>query len=322
MKVNFKKVALGMMLGISMISLAACGSSDSGSKGDGVAFDSEINGKTYTVEFDKTPERAVSLAGFSTEIMLDLGLEDQMAGYAYQDNPVTEEYTDAIAKVKELSKENPSPEVLLNEKPDFLTGWASSFGEKRFTPEFCKDNNIKFYLPRVEYDGATMETVYEDYMNIGKIFGVEDVAKEKVEKMKSDIAAIHDKVKDEEKVRVFIYDSGEETPFTAGKSLPTDMIRLAGGENVFGKEKQKWLDVSWEKVIEADPEWIIVMKYDASDDADAKVELLKSHPALQNVTAVKNGNIFVMGLSDVLAGPRDVKAIQTMAEHFHPEAFQ
>lgn len=322
MNLKLKKAALGLMLSTSVIALAACGSGGSNGSGDGVSFDNEIDGKKYTVEYDKHPERAVSLAGFTTEILLDLGLEDKMAGYAFQDNPVPDEFKDAIAKVKELAKENPSQEVLLDAKPDFLTGWLSSFGEKNFSPKFNEDNNIKFYLPRVEYDGATMETVYEDYMNIGKIFGVEDVAKKKVEKMKEEIQMVSDKVKDEKKVKVFIFDSGEETAFTAGSSLPTDMIRLAGGENVFGKEKKKWLDVSWEKVIEADPECIIVMKYDVSDDADGKIALLKNHPALKEVKAIKNNNIFVMGLSDVLAGPRDAKAIKTMAEHFHPGLFK
>lgn len=322
MKRQVKVILTSLLVGSMVLGLASCGGAKKSESDKGFTLSNEIEGKEYEITYDKVPERAVSVAGFTTEMMLSLGLEDKMVGYSYQDNEVPEEYADAIAKVKNLAKENPSQEVLLNEKPDFLTGWVTAFNDKTFPPQFCEDNGIKIYVPRVEYPNATMDTVYEDYKNLGKIFGVEDKAEKQVSKMKKEIAEVEEKVKDEKPVKVFIYDSGEKEPFTASAGLPTDMIKKAGGENVFAGEKDNWLNVSWEKVVEANPDQIIITKYNVSDDANAKKEFLMNNPALKDVKAIKDGNVFIMGLSEIIGGPRNPGGIKTMAEHFHPEAFK
>lgn len=322
MNKNLKKIIAGSFVGALVLSTASCGGSSSSSGDGSITLDNKVGEKSYSITYEKDQKRAVSVAGFTTEMMLDLGLEDKMVGYAYQDNPVPKEFEKAISKIKELSKQNPSQEVLLAEKPDFLTGWISAFADKYFPPSFLEKNNIKMYIPRVEYAKPTMETVYEDYTNLGKIFKVEEKAKSIIEKMKKEISEIEDKVKSAQAVKVFVFDSGEEAPFTAGAGLPTDMIKRAGGKNVFGDLEENWTDVSWEKVVEANPDFIIVMKYDDSDDADGKIALLKKNPALKNIKAVKEDKIFVMGLSDVVAGPRNPSAIKLMAEKFHPELFK
>ena len=50
------------------------------------------------VTFEKAPERVVSLAGFATEMLLALGLEDRIVGYAWQDNDVLPQYQEAFEK--------------------------------------------------------------------------------------------------------------------------------------------------------------------------------------------------------------------------------
>ncbi|MCY3035213.1 TroA family protein, partial [Aerococcus mictus] len=136
----------------------------------------ELKGQTYEQTFDQSPERAVSLSGFTTEMLLALGLEDKMVGYAYQDNEVLPEYKEALSQVKELSDQNPSKEVLIASQPDFVTGWTSSFSDKNFPPQFLNDNQMKFYVPLSEAPNATMDTVYQDFQNFGRIFAVEDRA--------------------------------------------------------------------------------------------------------------------------------------------------
>lgn len=282
-----------------------------------------IEGVEYEVEFSEVPQRAISLSGFMTEMFLSLGLEDSMVGYGYQDNAVLPQYEEALSKVEEISKaENPSKEVVLSKEPDFMTGWKSTFSEKNFNKEFCDTNGISIYIPRSEYPNAGMEEVYTDFENMGKIFGVEDRAQEIIATMQREIASIEEKVADKEKVKVFIFDSGEAAPFTASAGLATDMISKAGGENVFAGTEKNWMEVSWEAVIEKDPEVIIIMDYDASNPASEKEEFLLHYAPIAEVSAIKNERIFTLGLSDVLAGERDVQTIQEMARQFHPEAFE
>lgn len=48
----------------------------------------EINGVIYQFEFDKIPQKAVSLSQFTTEIMLKLGLKNNMAGTAFLEEEI------------------------------------------------------------------------------------------------------------------------------------------------------------------------------------------------------------------------------------------
>lgn len=286
-----------------------------------VTIRNTIDGKTEETTFTDVPQRAVSLSGFATQMMLALGLEDKMVGYGYMDNEIPDKYKDAFSKLTCLADGNPSQEQLLAVEPDFLTGWASTFSEKNFPLSFCDENGIKAYVPQVEYAPASMESVYKDFENLGSIFGVEDRAKEIVSDMKNRVQAVQDAVKNENPVKVFIYDSGEDAPFTASAGLPTDMISLAGGKNVFADTKSNWTSVDWEDVINANPDYIIVMDYIASDPIQDKINFLKSDDALSNITAIKNNNISVIGLTDVTGCYESVDAIEQMAKTFHPDCF-
>lgn len=287
-----------------------------------VTIPTELNGTDYEITYSEVPERVVTLANFTTEMLLELGLSDKIVGYGYMDNEVPEEYAEEFSKLTCLSEaSNPSQEDLLAAEPDFLTGWYSTFSDTNFPYDFCEENGIVPYIPRVEYAPATMESVYEDFENLGEIFQVQEKSEEIVADMKDRVKAVQDAVAGEEEVSVFIYDSGEDAPFTASAGLPTDMIQLAGGKNIFADTEKNWMSAAWEDVIAAEPECIIVMDYIASDPIDQKIEFLKNSDILADVPAVKNDNIIVIGLTDVTGCYKSVDAIETMAKAFHPDCF-
>lgn len=209
----------------SLLAAACSPDSKSGERKDPSASDvvtvtSEVEGVEYTMEFPEAPTRAVSIGGFTTEMMLALGLEDNMAGTAFEDNEILPEYKAAYESIPILSDREPSQEVLLSASPDFITGWASVISEQHYSVDFLQKNNIKFFVPRSEYTGAGIDSVYEDFRILGRIFRVEDKAKEVVADMQRKINGVHDKVKAYDPVKVFLYDSGEDAPFTVGASLP------------------------------------------------------------------------------------------------------
>ena len=76
----------------------------------------------------------------------------------------------------------------------------------------------------------SIDAVYEDFTNLGEIFQIQDKAEKIVTDMKTRIDAVQTAVSEKEPVSVFVYDSGEDAPFTASAGLPTDMIELAGGK--------------------------------------------------------------------------------------------
>jgi iron complex transport system substrate-binding protein len=293
-----------------------------GKDAGGVSVESTLNGTDYTVNFPEAPRRAVSLSHFTTEMMLALGLEKQMAGVAWMDDEPLPEFKEAFSTIPVLSDRYPSREALLDAEPDFVTGWISAFSDKNFSPSFLEQNGIKIYLPRTEYLGANMDSVYEDFTLLGRIFRVEAKAASIIEDMRASIEAISKKTAAALPVTVFVYDSGDTAPYTVGNALPSDLIRLAGGKNIYGEESKKWLSVQWESVVEWNPDWIIVMQSYSSNDAAKRMNFLKTNAATQRLDAVKNNRIFVIELSDITGGPRNPATVETLAKHFHPELFR
>ncbi|MDO4866043.1 MAG: ABC transporter substrate-binding protein [Clostridia bacterium] len=285
-----------------------------------VTITNTYNGEDFDITYDN-PQRIVSTAGFTTEMLLALGLEDRIVGYSYMDNEIFPAYKEAFDKLNCLSDEWPSDEVLLSVEPDFVTGWASGFSDKHYNQAFCETNGILPYVPKVEGENASIGEAYEDLTNLGEIFGVQDRAAEVINDMQTRIAAVEAATKDAETVRVFIYDSGEDEPFTLGAGLASDMIAAAGGKNIFEDDFNYWGTVAWESVIDRDPEYIIVMDYFAGGNTQEKIDFLKNNEALADVTAVREGNIFVLGLTDVTGGVRNAEAIETMGHNFHADLF-
>lgn len=81
--------------------------------------------------------------------------------------------------------------------------------------------------------------MYQDIRNIGRIFKVEDRADKLIESLKNSASDVFQTIESkvgtvEEPLRVFVYDSGGDAPFTATQTILNEMIRVAGGENIFG----------------------------------------------------------------------------------------
>ena len=319
MKTTILKAALAFSLCALFAPLLGCSKkveqAAASSAAAAVTIVTQANGQDYTMTFTEAPRRAVSASGFTTEMMLALGLEKSMAGTAWPDNDVLPQFKAAYDSVPVLSNKYPSQEVFLAASPDFLTGWKSVVSEKNFPPDFLQKNNINFFIPYSEYSGS-IDAVYKDFTALGQIFRVEHQADKIITDMKNKINALRDKLKNEKPVRVFVYDSGAETPYTAGAALVSDLIRLAGGENVFAGGGKYWMTVQWETVVEKNPEWIVVMEYSSSE-----INTLKTKAALQGIDAVKNSRLMMLTLTDVTAGIRNTGAVERMAKNFHPQAF-
>lgn len=318
-----KKLKLILMAGVLICNtvLVGCSTTKEEKASDKVkslVISNDVEGEVVDIEYTEVPERVVSLAGFTTEMLLALGLEDKIVGYAFQDNEVLPQYKESFEKLNAIAKTGqPSVESVLELEPDFYIGWA---GSETYTYDFLTQNGMTTYTPRVEYSTlTTMEEVYEDFENLGKIFKVEDKAKEIIDTMKSEIEEVEKRVKDKETKSVFIYDSGEEEAFTAANGLPSELIKSAGGKNVFEGGNKNWIRASWENVVEANPEYIIIMTYSGSENVDEKIEFLKNHEALKDIDAIKNENFLVLGLTDVTAGERNADAVKTIADFLHPE---
>ena len=281
------------------------------------------------VTFEAAPQRAVSNDVNLTEMMLALKLQDRMVGYTGVSGWKTldEKIREGVQELPELSPKYPTKEVLLGADADFyFAGW--NYGMKvggEVTPETLAPFGVKVYeltescIHIMGKAKPTMDDMFVDLLNLGRIFGVEDRAEELVAGYRADLDAITTRIGGIEKpVRVFVYDSGEEKPFTSGRfGIPTAMIEAAGGVNVMEDVDKSWTEVSWEPVIERNPEVVVIVNY-GEVTAEQKIAFMKTNPAFKNLDAVKNDRFVVLEYVEATPGPRNVDAISRLADAFHP----
>lgn len=293
-----------------------------------VEFTYSDGANDYNVEVKTPRQKAVTLSQFMTEMLLALGLEDRMVGTALLDNPILPEFEEAYNNIPELKvgeSHSVSKEGFIATGADFVSGWDSSISDQTTgAPDELIEKDITPFMAKSYNSDATVETVYEDFELLGKIFGVEDKATEVINKMKSDIKAVTDKVgdiKEEDRVKMMVYDSGENDAMVVGSGLANNLIELAGGNNIFAKDANKpYINVSWESIVAENPEVILVTDFLAGDPVENKIEFLKKHPALKDVPAIKNNKIYVVGLADLSPGIRNPKLIEQMYGYFFEES--
>ncbi len=293
------------------------------------AFNVSIENCGFTQIFTAPPERAVSLTQHTTEIMLALGLQDKMVGTAYLDDAILPQYEAAYNKIPVLSDKYPSREVLLGAAPDFvISGFASAFErpENAGPREDLLALDIHSYLStgacRERVGPLTMDDIYIDFLNLGKIFDVEERAEEVVASMKREVEAVEAKVGAlDEKLRVLLYDSGEDKAFTAACCGSANLVvEAAGGINLFNDLEGNYKSASWEAVVERDPEVIVLIEAGWSTSAE-KEQILLTNKALADITAVKNKRFVIVPFSSTSPGVRVPTLITTLAKAFYPDKF-
>lgn len=278
------------------------------------------------VTFDAAPSRAISNDVNLTEMMLVLGLRDHMVGYTGISGWKTldAEMREGVAELPELSAKYPSKEVLAAEDADFFfAGW--NYGMKvggEVTPETLEPLGIKVYEltescihvgPKA---GISMDDMYADILNLGTIFGVEDRAQALVEGYKAHLAEVTKDVDRSKPLRVFVYDSGEKAPFTAGKyAMPTALIEAAGGVNIMDDLEKSWAEIGWEPVVERNPEVVVIVNY-GDVTAEQKIAYMKANPAFANIDAVQNDRFVVLEYVEATPGPRNIKAVEKLVAGF------
>ena len=280
-----------------------------------------------TVTFENPPERAVSNDVNLTEMMLVLGLADQMVGYTGISGWKTldAEMRLGVKELPELSAKYPTKEVLVGADADFFfAGW--NYGMKvggEVTPETLKPFGIKVYELTescshiMDKQKASLKDMYNDILNLGKIFEVEDRAKALVANYKSELESFKANLKNtDERLRVFVYDSGEDAPFTAGRyAMPTALVEVGGGQNIMDDFYKSWGTVTWEEVVDRDPQVVVIVNY-GDVTAEQKREYMMSNPAFKNISAIKNNRFVTLEYVEATPGPRNIKAVKKLADAF------
>ncbi|MDO6965942.1 ABC transporter substrate-binding protein [Rhizobium alvei] len=297
------------------------------------AFPVTVESCGTPITFDAAPKRAVIQDINMSKMAFALGLQPSIVGVAGISGwyKLDDTFKAQQGSIPELSPKYASMENILAANPDFFfAGWY--YGMKpggEVTPDTLAPHGIKTLVLTescVHLDknrpAASMDLLFGDIEKLGKIFGKDAEAEKLVSGWKAELAEIKTKVGDKGGSRVFLYDSGEDKPFTAGKfAITTAMIAAAGGENIMSDMETSWGTTDWESVAARNPEFLVLLDYQDGAGYRKLLDFLKAHPAMKETDAVKNERFVALRYEELTPGPDNIAAIGKIARALHPEAF-
>ncbi|WP_246739752.1 ABC transporter substrate-binding protein [Martelella sp. HB161492] len=286
--------------------------------------------------YEKAPEHAVTLSNNATELMLALGLQDHMAGTSYMAAlKISPQYSEAYNAVPVLSPLVATTEQLVDANADFVyAGYPDGFSESRHSRAQLQDLGMKTHL---NPEGCNLgqfgfDGLFDEIRSIAGIFGVPERGDALIGAISERLDAIDAKLAGADAVPVFIFNGGESAPNAVlGNAMLSDVVKRAGGQNIFGDVDNRFGQVSWEQVADRNPEAIVVFYSGTAGgkvvtDPDgalgqARIDILKATPTIAGTDAIENGRF--IPISSVLGqpGPSSIDAVERLARAFHPDVF-
>lgn len=259
--------------------------------------------------------RAVSTAQFTTEILLSIGADDQIIGTSFLDDEILPNLKEQYLKIPVLAERAPTKEQFYSLNPNFLIGWNSIATEKYLgVPEELRENGIEIYFTKSQ-NSSKIDDIYYDILTLGKKFNVEKNAQKVVNNMKKEIESLNIN-RSKTPIKVFAYDGQEMAPYViGGGGIGNTLIEMSGGTNIFKDSNFSFGTGTWEKVIDENPEYIIIVDYGRVKWED-KVKFLKERSPISDLKAVKENKFIIIPLSYLSAGIRVPKAIKLMSDGF------
>ncbi len=280
-----------------------------------------------TITFTQMPQKVLCCHLYAAENMVMLGLEQYIAGKNVPANPAELPLDELKPRFEGIPEVERSHENAVALGTDLVIGQVSAFKEAGWGSyeQFASKGIPCLTISGTLVQDETIENVYEDIENLGKIFKVEDRAAQLIASIQGQIAEVQAAVKEvpeAERIKVFVLDTfnGNEI-YTTSSGLQSNLIELAGGVNTTrGMADSRWFHTSVETLVETNPDVIILNDYGAQTITE-KLDFLNSNPALQEVEAVKNQAYLTIPLVAVMQDVRAASACRTFAEYFYPECF-
>ncbi len=262
------------------------------------------------VIFSFPPERIVSLAPNITEILYSLGLDEEIVGVSNHCNFPEK----AKRKVRVGSYISLDFEKITSLNPDLII--ATGAGNTREMVDRLGKLGFQTYVifPK------NFDDILQSIIHIGQVVNRDREARGIVEGMRRRSQRVIELTKNLPRPKVFVQ-IGDAPIVTVGKgSFADDLLRLAGGENIAGKEKGVYPRFGMEEILKRSPEVIVISSMNPKGDYQ---KILQEWTRWKTIPAVKNGRIYLID-SDLLdrPSPRIINGLEELARVLHPERFK
>jgi iron complex transport system substrate-binding protein len=243
------------------------------------------------------------------EILFALGLGDKVIGVT--------EYCDYPEEAKEKPKigtfTTPNLEAILSLEPDLVLATGGVQAEILGRME-------ELGLTVFAVNPMTFEQTVEDIRKIGEITGAVEEAEGIARDMEERAEAVAKRVRELEaegkkRPRVFYEIYYENNVWTAGKSsIISDLISLAGGENIGDVEASDYYEFSVERLMAENPQVYLVGSGSMSNPGD-----VTRRPGWDRMEAVREGRVYVIDEDLVYrTGPRLIQGLEAIHRALFP----
>ena len=260
------------------------------------------------VSIDEVPETIISLMPSNTEILYALDEGSRIIGVTEFDD-----YPEEVTEKEQVAGMEWNVEKIIDLQPDVVYAHEMSMPAADVAIQQLRDAGISvFVMPNAE----SFDETFQQIRTIAAHLRVDERAEQIVNEMKETIEDVQAMKGDRPTRSVFVETSAAPDIYAPGNgTFIQEMLDMIGADNVV--KEDGWVSYSTERVIEENPDVIIVM-YDYVPNA---VEELKERSGYETLTAVKEQRVYQVD-ENLLSrtGPRLAEGLRALAEAIYGES--
>jgi iron complex transport system substrate-binding protein len=250
--------------------------------------------------------RVISLVPAATETIIALGASDRLVARTRYDRDSSVTHLPVVG-----GGLDPSLEAIITLSPDLVILWAS---DKR------TDLRGRLQVAGIATMALSLEDTTDAYRAIevlGQALGRETARDTLLQQLRMSLKETQALARTRPRRRVF-YVVYNDPPMTAGAgTFITQLLGVAGGENIFGQVETKWPTVALEEVVRRDPDIIVLP---VGEMPARTIDRLRQEPGWRDLRAVRSGCVAQIN-ADIAnrPGPNVARAARELYRLIHNE---
>jgi len=176
----------------------------------------------------------------------------------------------------------------------------------------------------VSLEPNALADVWDDIRRVAASCGIADRGEEVVAQLQAEMRRISERACARSRHPSVACIEWHEPLMAAGNWVP-ELVEMAGAVNLFGQAGAHSPWMTWQQLVDADPDVIISMPcgFDLARTC-AEMYWLTDRPKWEQLRAVRTGRVYLADGNQYFnrPGPRLVESLQILAEILHPEAFE
>ena len=264
---NIKKKIIALLSVTMLTFMVGCSSSESNESNV-----TNSNGEEVVV--------ATSVA--VTEILDKLGVEvSGVPTTSYELPKSTKDATEVGSPM------NPDLEIIKSLNPTCVVSvdtLGSDF-EKQFT-----ENNI----PSMFVNLSTVDGLKETIVNLGEKFDKSEKAVEIIAELENKENELNLSKRENKEDILILFGAPGSVMVSTDNSYVGNLVKIAGGNNIFESESSSFIQVNMEEIIKRNPDKILIMTHAVPEEAKKAVEEEFAKATWQQLDAIKNNKVYYL----------------------------